>query len=95
MNRYPQKWVLKTPFYQVLHFNPDVRSVFMLENITAALNKYPVVFAEMGAGHFLDVHKALKKMLGKPTYITTDAIPTQILWTNCSLEGLQEKTLVP
>lgn len=94
MNRYPQKWVLKTPFYKLLHITKDARSVFMAENIAAALNEYRVVFAEMGAGHFLDIHKALKKMLGKPRYITADQIPTQELWQDCTLDGLQEKVLV-
>ena len=66
----------------------------MLENITAALNEYQVVFAEMGARHFVDISKALKKMLGKPRYIQGDQIPPQNLWQDCSLNGLQEKVLV-
>ena len=90
----PKKWVTKTPFYKLLHVQPDVRSVFMLENIATALNEYGVVFSEMGAGHFNDIHKALKKMLGKPRYITADQIPTQELWQDCTLDGLQEKILV-
>ena len=94
MNRYPQKWVTQTPFYKIMHSQPDVRSVFMLENITAALNEYQIVFSEMGAGHFVDIHKALKKMLGKPQYITADQISPQELWKECSLDGLQEKVLV-
>ena len=94
MNRYPQKWVRKTPFYQIMHLNPDIRSVFMLENIAAALNEYNVVFSEMGASHFIEISKALKKMMGKPLYIQADQIPAQQIWQNCTLNGLQEKVLV-
>lgn len=89
-NTHPQKWVKKTPFYKMMHAQPDVRSVFMLENITAALNKYEIVFSEMGAGHFIDINKALKKMLGKPQYIKADQIPPE-LWQDCTLNGLQEQ----
>lgn len=95
MKRHPEKWVKKTPFYQIHTAESRYRSEFMLENIVAALNENPVVFSEMGASHFVEISKALKKMLGKPTYISADTIPAQILWTNCSLEGLQEKILVP
>ncbi len=90
----PKKWVKKTPFYKIMHDKPDVRSVFMLENIAAALNQEQVVFSEMGAGHFMDIHKALKKMLGKPQYIAADQIPPQTLWKECNLKGLQEKVLI-
>lgn len=90
----PKKWVKKTPFYKIMHYQPDVRSVFMLENIAAALNQEQVVFSEMGAGHFMDIHKALKKMLGKPQYITADQIPPQVVWEDCNFEGLQEKILI-
>ena len=90
----PQKWVTKTPFYKLMRGIPDVRSVFMLENIAAALNQYEVVFSEMGAGHFVDIHKALQKMLGKPHYITKEQIPPQELWQECSLDGLQEEVLI-
>lgn len=95
MNRHPKKWVKKTPFYQINVVDRVYRSVFMLENITAALNEYQVVFSEMGAGHFIEISKALKKMLGKPQYITADHIPPQVVWEDCNLEGLQEKVLVP
>ena len=91
----PKKWVLQTPFYRLVNISPDVRSVTMLQNITAALNEYPVVFSEMGASHFIDIHKALQRMLGKPRYITANQLSPQILWTDCTLEGLQEKTLLP
>lgn len=91
----PKEWVRETPFYKIMHGQPDVRSVFMLENIAAALNEYQVVFSEMGAGHFIDIHKALEKMLGKPHYITADQLPTQQIWQDCTLDGLQEKVLVP
>ena len=90
----PKKWVTKTPFYKITRGMPDVRSVFMLENIAAALNEYEIVFSEMGAGHFVDIHKALQKMLGKPRYITADQIPPQELWQKCSLDDLQEKVLI-
>ena len=90
----PQKWVKKTPFYKIMHRQPDIRSVFMLQNIAAALNEYEIVFSEMGAGHFIDIHKALKKMLGKPRYITDEQIPPQELWQDCTLDGLQEKVLI-
>ena len=59
----------------------------MLENITAALNNYQVVFAEMGATHFIEISKSLKKMLGNPRYIQADQTPTQEIWTECSLDG--------
>ena len=91
----PKKWVKETPFYKMMHGQPDVRSMFILQNITAALNEYEVVFTEMGAGHFVDIHKALKKMLGKPHYITTDQIPQQTLWKDCTLNDLKEIILVP
>ncbi len=94
MNRYPEKWVKKTPFYRLHVVDRIYRSVFMLENIVAALNEYQVVFSEMGARHFIEISKALKKMLGKPQYITADQIPPQALWEDCSLAGLQEKVLV-
>ncbi len=94
MNNYPQKWVFKTPFYRLVYLNPDVRSVFMLKNIAAALSEYPVVFSEMGAGHFIDIYKSLQKMLGRPQYIFADKIPPQEIWENCSLDGLQEKVLI-
>lgn len=94
MEVYPKEWVRVTPFYKIMHGQPDVRSVFMLENIAAALNQYQVVFSEMGAAHFIDIHKALEKMLGKPRYITAGQIPTQQLWQTCTLQGLEEKVLV-
>ena len=90
-----KKWVRKTPFYKIMNAQPDVRSIFMLENITAALNQYQIVFSEMGSGHFVDMHKALEKMLGKPQYITSDKIPPQTLWQDCKLDGLKEVVLVP
>ena len=78
----------------MMHGQPDVRSVFMLQNIAAALNEYEVVFSEMGAGHFVDIHKALKKMMGKPRYIAAEQSPQQELLTDCRLDNLQEKILV-
>lgn len=93
-NTHPQKWVKKTPFYKMMRAQPDVRSVFMLQNIIAALTEYEIVFCEMGAGHFIDIHKALKKMLGKPRYIKAEKIPPQELWQDCTLNGLTEKNLI-
>ena len=90
----PSKWVKRTPFYRLLRQGVTNRSVFMLENITAALNNYQVVFAEMGATHFIEISKSLKKMLGNPRYIQADQTPTQEIWTECSLDGLQEKVLI-
>lgn len=91
----PKKWVKKTPFYKITKGLDNARGVFMLQNIAAALNEYEVVFSEMGAAHFVDIHKALKKMLGKPRYITADQIPSQELWQDCTLNGLKEIVLVP
>lgn len=45
------------------------RDPFMLQNIAAALNKYKVVFAVFGGGHYDVQRKALENMLGKPEYI--------------------------
>jgi len=95
MNVRPKKWVTKTPFYKILYFDPDARSVFMLENIAAALNEYDVVFSEMGAGHFIDIHKSLKKMLGNPQFIQGEQIPKQEIWKDCTTENVQKKILVP
>ena len=90
-----KKWVRKTPFYKIMNAQPDARSIFMLENITSALNQYQIVFSEMGSGHFIDIHKALEKMLSKPQYITSDKIPPQTLLKDCKLDGLKEIVLVP
>lgn len=51
--------MVKTPFYRLTQATSLARSQFMLENIAAALNQYDVVFAEMGAGHYLDLVSAL------------------------------------
>ena len=45
------------------------REVFMIENITAALNTYDVVYAVFGEWHYLAQRKILEQMLGKPYYI--------------------------
>ena len=42
----------------------------MLQNIATALNKYDVVFAIFGSGHFESQRLALIDMMGKPKYIT-------------------------
>lgn len=46
------------------------RDRFMLDNIAAALNKYNVVFAIFGSGHYEQQRLALIDMLGEPKYIT-------------------------
>ena len=88
------KEIRKTPYYRLTDALDVVRGTFMLQNIEAALNQYDVVFIEMGSGHYVDMYRALQKMLGKPHYIAADQIPPQNLWQECSLEGLQEKVLV-
>lgn len=47
------------------------RDPFMLQNITAALNKYDTVYAAFGEGHYRCHRKVLEQMLGKPEYIWT------------------------
>jgi len=49
------------------------RNPFMLKNIAAALNKYNVVYAAFGGGHYITHREVLEKMLGKPRYIPWDA----------------------
>lgn len=46
------------------------RDRFMLDNIAMALNKYNVVFAIFGSGHYEQQRLALIDMLGEPKYIT-------------------------
>lgn len=46
------------------------RDPFMLNNIASALNKYDIVFAVFGGGHYLQQRRALKAMMGTPKYIT-------------------------
>ena len=95
MNIYPEKWVTKTPFYRLNHAAGLARSRFMLQNIAAALNQYDVVFAEMGAGHYMDLVLALEKMLGDPQVIDGRRLPPQNLWKDCTVEGVEEIVLVP
>lgn len=45
------------------------RDPFMIENITAALNKYDTIFASMGTGHYYSQVLILEDMLGKPEYL--------------------------
>ena len=45
------------------------RDKFMLENIATALNKYSVVFAIFGSGHYESQRLALIDMMGEPKYI--------------------------
>ena len=94
MNIYPEEWVVKTPFYRLNAATGVARSQFMLQNIAAALNRYDVVFAEMGAGHYLDLVPALQKMLGTPQVIDGKKLPAQPLWKDCNWNDLQEKVLV-
>ena len=94
MNIYPEKWVVKTPFYRLNHATSLARSQFMLENIAAALNQYDTVFIEMGAGHFLDLAQALQEMIGQPQVIDGRRLPPQPVWKECSLEGIREIVLV-
>lgn len=46
------------------------RDRFMLQNITAALNKYDTVFAIFGNMHYAIERLVLEDMMGKPEYIT-------------------------
>lgn len=95
MNIYPEKWVTKTPFYRLNNAAGLARSRFMLQNIAAALNQYDVVFAEMGAGHYMDLVVALGKMLGEPQVIDGKQLPKQKLWQKCTVAGVKEIVLVP
>ncbi|MBR4592142.1 MAG: hypothetical protein IKO35_02930 [Elusimicrobiaceae bacterium] len=93
-NIYPTQEISQTPFYRLSDITGRARSAFMIQNIAEALNQYDIVFIEMGSGHHVDMLRALKKMLGKPRYITAEQIPPQTLWEQCSLEGLEEKILI-
>ncbi|MCL2887968.1 MAG: TraB/GumN family protein [Elusimicrobia bacterium] len=65
-------WPVTSPNYitnQIAIVEDKQRDLFMLENITAALNKYKTVFAVFGEGHYVDQRQALENMLGKPEYI--------------------------
>ncbi len=94
MNIYPEKWVVKTPFYKLNNATSLARSQFMLENIAAALNQYDVVFIEMGAGHFLDLAQALQEMIGQPQVIDGRQLPPQPVWKDCALNGVREIILM-
>ena len=94
MNIYPEEWVVKTPFYRLNAATRVARSQFMLQNIAAALNRYDVVFAEMGASHYLDLVPALQQLLGTPQVIDGAKLPAQPLWKDCNWNDLQEKVLV-
>ena len=94
MNIYPEKWVAKTPFYRLNNAAGLARSRFMLQNIAAALNQYDVVFAEMGAGHYMGLVLALEKMLGDPQVIDGRRLPPQNLWKDCHGVPFQEITLI-
>lgn len=93
-NIYPEKWVLKTPFYRLDNAIALARSQFMLENIAAALNQYDVVFIEMGAGHFLDLTQSLHEMIGQPKVIDSRQLPPQLVWQDCTLDGVREISLL-
>jgi len=45
------------------------RDPFMIQNITNALNKYDVVFAVFGEGHYRTQRLVLEDMMGTPEYI--------------------------
>ena len=45
------------------------RDPFMVSNIAAALNKYDVVLAVFGEGHYRSQRLILEDMMGKPEYI--------------------------
>lgn len=94
MNIYPEQWVIKSPFYRLNDATGLARSRFMLQNIAAALNQYDVVFAEMGAGHYLDLVPALQQMLGAPQVIDGKDLPKQTLWQDCNWNHLKETVLV-
>jgi hypothetical protein len=47
------------------------RDPFMIKNITAALNKYDVVLAVFGEGHYRSQRLVLEDMLGTPEYINS------------------------
>ena len=47
------------------------RDPFMIKNITSALNKYDVVLAVFGEGHYRSHRLILEDMLGTPEYIET------------------------
>lgn len=94
MNVYPEQWVTQTPFYRLEKATSHARSLFMLENIAAALNRYDVVFIEMGAGHYLDLVPALQEMLGTPEITASAQLPPQQLWKDCRIDALEEIILV-
>ena len=94
MNVYPEEWVVKTPSYRLNVAMAVARSQFMLQNIAAALDQYDVVFAEMGASHYLDLVPALQQLLGTPQVIDAKQLPVQSLWKDCNWNNLQEKVLV-
>ncbi len=94
MNVYPEEWVVKTPFYRLNVATAVARSQFMLQNIAAALDQYDVVFAEMGASHYLDLVPALQQLLGTPQVIDGKRLSPQPLWQDCNWDNLQEKVLV-
>ena len=53
MEVYPKEWVRVTPFYKIMHGQPDVRSFLKIEKIGGADEQYEVVFSEMGTAHFV------------------------------------------
>ena len=94
MNLYPEEWVTQTPFWRLHNTTGLARSQFMLHNIAAALSQYDVVFAEMGAGHYLDLVPTLKEMLGSPQVIDGAKLPAQTLWKDCEISNLSEIVLI-
>ena len=57
--------------YNMLDWSLEMygRDPFMISNIAAALNKYDVVFAIFGEGHYRSHRLVLEDMMGTPEYI--------------------------
>lgn len=68
------------------------RDPFMLKNIAAALNKYDVVYAAFGEGHYRSQRKVLEDMLGAPEYIW-DIVYTER--NSCPGFKIKQEVLVP
>ena len=68
------------------------RDPFMIKNITAALNKYNIVYAAFGEGHYRSHRKILEDMLGKPEYIWDVKYTDR---NNCQGFKIKQEILVP
>ncbi|MCL2737346.1 MAG: hypothetical protein FWE17_00590 [Alphaproteobacteria bacterium] len=60
------------------------RDPFMVKNIVAALNKYEVVLAVFGEGHYRAQRLVLEDIMGKPEYIK-DVPNTRGDFSNCKI----------